>query len=73
MYSSTIKNKTIITAGAPIHGSSLQQFLFYFHSGLNIAYNSKLRKLRISTKGLIEVIVMVVIIVLTALRLFDVI
>jgi hypothetical protein len=32
-----------------------------------------LRKLRISTKGLIELIVIVVVIVLTALRLFDVI
>jgi len=32
-----------------------------------------LNKLRISTKGLIEVIVIVVVIVLTALRLFDVI
>ena len=32
-----------------------------------------LRKLRISTKGLIEVIVIIVVIVLTALRLFDVI
>ena len=30
-----------------------------------------LRKLRISTKGLIEVIVIIVVIVLTALRLFD--
>ena len=32
-----------------------------------------LNKLRISTKGLVEVIVIVVVIVLTALRLFDVI
>ena len=37
------------------------------------AWIKSLRKLRISTKGLIEVIVIVVVIVLTALRLFDVI
>ena len=36
------------------------------------AWIKSLRKLRISNKGLIEVIVIVAVIVLTALRLFDV-
>lgn len=45
-----------------------------FDSEINMggyAWIKSLRKLRISTKGLIEVIVIVVVIVLTALRLFD--
>ena len=37
------------------------------------SYAKSLKKLRISTKGLIEVIVILVVVILTALRLFDVI
>jgi hypothetical protein len=47
-----------------------------FDSEINMgsyAWIKSLRKLRITTKGLIEVIVIVVVIVLTALRLSDVI